>query len=236
MKRLTSWIVRFLTFLALVFILLNYEIQALNNIYLKTFWHNLKFISAALYILIPLVLLFVLLLLLFTNKWALRVEKLSIGGFSILFDNPNSLFKRQVRNFLDTKRTIFKIDLDRDNFKETLDSFYEVYKFFRDEIKVYGDISKKRLTNDEALIYYKLANDTIKVLNNFLTEHQSNYKRWYIFLEKTDENKYYLTPIGELQKEYGNYDKLCRDFEEVNKYFINKIASKFEIDLQKWGV
>lgn len=236
MRRIVSKIIGCLLVLALMGILICYEIQDISNVYVKTFWHNLKFLSNALYTLIPMALLLGLLLLLFTNKWALRVEKLSIGGFSILFDNPNKLFKRQVRNFLDTKRSVFNIDLDNDNFKETLDSYFEVYKFLRDEIKIFGDVRRKRLSDNETLNLYRLANEMIRVLNNFLTKHQSNFRRWYTYIEKTDETKYYLTPIGDLQREYAYYEALCQDFEQVNKFFINEIAGEFEINLQKWGI
>ncbi len=236
MKRIIMFISICSVIIVSIYFMLTYEIQNMDCIYLKILWHNLKFVSTALYTLIPLLLLFLLLLLLFTNTWALRVEKLSIGGFSIIFDNPTNLYKRQVRNFLNTKRTVFKIDCDHDNFKETFDSYFEIYKFFRDEIKVFGNVRKKRFRSNETIELYNLTNETIKVLNNFLTGHQSDYRRWYTYIEKKDEEKYYLTPIGELQKEYASYDKLCSGFIEVNHFFIQKIAGEFEIDMQKWGV
>lgn len=236
MKRIIVIIIYGLTFFVLMYFMLNYEIQKLDSKYIKTLWHNIKFVSSALYTLIPLLFIFVFLSLLFTNKWALRVEKLSIGGFSILFDNPSNLYKRQVRNLLNTKRTVFKINCNDDNFKETFDSYFDIYKFFRDEIKVFGNVKGRRFSSNETMELYKLTNETIKVLNDFLTEHQSNYRRWYTYLEKIDEERYYLTPIGELQKEYVNYDKLCDGFIEVNKFFRNKIAIKFEIDMNKWGI
>lgn len=225
-----------LIIVVIIFLLSNIEIQAINCVYIRTLWHNLKFISTVLYILIPLILIFIFLLLLFTNKWALRVEKLSIGGFSILFDNPIKLYKRQVKNFLDSKRTIFKIDFCYDNFKETFDSYFEIYHFFRDEIKILGNVREKHFGNKESENIYNLANQTLKVLNNFLTMHQSDYRRWYTYIEKNNQEKYYLMPIGELQKEYVNYKKLCCDFKKVNEFFINKVANEFEIDLEKWEV
>lgn len=53
-----------------------------------------------------------------------------------MFDNPAKLYKRAVRSFLDTKRSLFKIDLERDNFDETLSSYYKTYEFFREEMKI----------------------------------------------------------------------------------------------------
>ncbi len=145
--------------------------------------------------------------------------------------------KKSVKVPLDTKRTIFKIDFAHDNFKETFDSFFEIYRFFRDEIKILGNAKKKkRKTNNETVELYNLANETIKVLNNFLTEHQSNYRRWYIYIEKKHEEDFYLKPIGELQKNYSNYEKLCNDFMFINDFFVHKIAKRFEIDIEKWGI
>ena len=53
-----------------------------------------------------------------------------------------------------------------------------MYKFFRDEIKVLGNVrKKKREISNETLELYNLSNDAIMVLNDFLTVHQSNYRR-----------------------------------------------------------
>lgn len=210
------------------------SIQNINCTYFKILWHNVKLISEALYIFIPLLLILLFFFLLITNKWALRIEKMNIGGFSILFDNPMKIYKRQVRNYLDTKRTVFEIDLNNDNFNETLDSYYDVYKFFREEIKMLGDISEAHIKRNDRIRLYNMANETLKVLNRFLTKHQSNYRRWYAYLEKHDEEKYYLTPIGELQKEYPNYKSLCSDYKGVNEYFMSTIAAEFNIDTEKW--
>lgn len=210
------------------------SIQNIDCVYFKTLWHNLKFISEALYVFIPLLLILLFFFLVITNKWALRIEKMNIGGFSILFDNPMKIYKRQVRNYLDTKRTVFKIDLDNDNFNETLDSYYDVYKFFREEIKMLGDISEIHIKRNDRIRLYTMANEMLKVLNRFLTKHQSNYRRWYAYLEKHDEKKYYLAPIGELQREYPDYKSLCLDFKDVNEYFMSTVAAEFNIDTEKW--
>jgi hypothetical protein len=49
---------------------------------------------------LPLLLVFMVLLLLLTNRWAFKIEKLSLGAFNLLFDNPAKLYKRTVRSFL----------------------------------------------------------------------------------------------------------------------------------------
>lgn len=237
MKTIIYWTLGFISLIGIGCFLSVVELQKIDNKHIKVLWTNLKFISTALFILIPLILIILLLIFLLIRKWVFRVERLSIGGFNVLFDNPNQLFKKQLRTFLDTKRTLFKMDYEHDNFKETIDSYFEVYKFLRDEIKILGDAKKsKRNRINKTTQLYDLSNEMIKELNNFLTTHQSNYRRWYTYLEKHDEKNFYLKPIGELQKKYHNYDELCNDFQKINEFFSQKIALKFEINIEKWGI
>lgn len=234
MNKKICWIMGFVPFLVIFSL---FEIKNIEFLGIKTLWHNLKFMSLAIYTLLPFFLIIIFICLLLTNKWAFRVEKLDIGGFSILFDNPNHLFKRRVRSFLDTKRSIFRIDINHDNFKEVLDSYYDVYIFFRSEINILGDVKKrKRQVAKETLELYEITNEIIKELNVFLTEHQSNYKRWYTYVEKNNESKFHLEPIGNLQKEYVDYNNLCKGFSAVNNYFISKVAPKFNLNIEKWGI
>lgn len=220
--------------IVLIYLISKFEIRSIDCCYIKTFWHNVQFISKALYVIIPLLIMVLVFLFLLTDKWAMRVEKLSIGGFNVIFDSPKNLYRRQVRNYLDTKRTIFVLDCKYDNFKETFDSYYNIYTFFREQAKFFGNVKERKFRNNDEKRLYELTNEIIRVLNNFLTKYQSNYRRWYTYLEKKDEEKFYLTPIGDLQKEYMDYDDLCKAFKEVNKYFVDNIASEFEIDINKW--
>ncbi|WP_088345141.1 hypothetical protein [Bacillus cereus] len=235
MKKIAYWTMVLLFFSGLVCFLSLVDIQKIKVGYIGTLWSNLTFISTILFSLIPLLLIILLLVLALLKKWAFRVEKLSIGGFNILFDNPNQLFKRQVSSYLDTKRTLFIIDFEHDNIKETLDSYFDVYKFLRDEIKILGDTKKKRKNSKNSKLY-NLANEMIKELNLFLTTHQSNYRRWYTYLEKHDERNFYLKPIGELQNDYHNYKQLKTDFKKLNKFFIEEVAKEFDVEIEKWDV
>ncbi|MED3201286.1 hypothetical protein [Bacillus toyonensis] len=234
MKRIAYWITVLLFFSGLLSFLSLVDIQKIKIGYISTLWRNLTFISTTLFSLIPLLLIILFLVLVLLKKWAFRVEKLSMGGFNILFDNPNQLFKRQVSSYLDTKRTLFIVDFEHDNIKETLDSYFDVYKFLRDEIKILGDTKKKKKNSkNNNTQLYDLSNEMIKELNIFLTTHQSDYRRWYTYLEKHDERNFYLKPIGELQTDYHNYDQLRTD---LNKFFTEKVAKEFDVDIEKWSV
>jgi len=239
MKRFRFLIVFIIVTVLILVLLSTFEIRSLSHTFLRTLWSNFRAISAIVYVLLPLTLLLIFCTLFLTNRWAVRVEKANIGGFHIIFDNPAKLYKRHIRNYLDTKRTIFKIDCDHDNFDETLDSYFEIYKFFRDEIKILGNVKKqytKPSKGKEAAHLYDLTNQVIQQLNEFLTKNQSDYRRWYRYIEKTNEEVFYLTPIGDLQKQYPQYKDLCCGFEQVNTFFINSIACEFDIDILKWGI
>lgn len=163
-----------------------------------------------------------------SSRWIFRIEKLNLGGMSIICSNPDDLFKQQVRNFLNTKRTLFKIDEDKDNFYETIGSYYEVYAFIRDEIKIYDNKSYQEKSS-----CYKSANKMIKKLNEFLTSNQNDYKRWYNYMIDNKMKDIYNKDIKEIQMGYRHYQKLITEFKEVNTLF-KSVANDFDIDISKW--
>ncbi|MEQ6390814.1 hypothetical protein RZN22_16090 [Bacillaceae bacterium S4-13-58] len=231
------WVISLGAALIILIFLSIYELKSMDLNFLVVLWGNLQFISSVIFALLPLLIMILLFVLFLKKKWAFRVERLSIGGFNILFDNPSHLFKKQMRTYLDTKRTLFMIDLKHDNFNDTLDSYFEMYKVLKSEIKILGEISEKPIKRSkETHKLYELSNDMLKELNSFLTKHQSDYRRWYKYMELKHEDDFYLKPIGELQKEYGNYEEFCRDFQEINKFFVTKVSDTFNVNIEKWGI
>lgn len=201
-----------------------------NHIYYINFKNNIKFIMNIFNKSLPLLIIGVVFVFykILSSKWIFRIEKLTLGGMSIIFSNPDDLFKQQVRNFLNTKRTLFKLDEDKDNFYETIDSYYQVYSFIRDEMKIYDN---KSYQNESSC--YSEANRMIKILNEFLTSNQNDYKRWYKYIIDNKIEYLYDKDVKEIQMEYRHYDKIVNDFKEVNKVFCS-VAEKFDIDLNKW--
>lgn len=190
---------------------------------------NIKFIVKVISTALPLLIIMIIFLVykFFNKKWIFRVEKLNLGGVNIICDNPDTLFSQQVKNFLNTKRTLFKIDVNNDNFHDTLKSYYDVYNFLREEMKIFDPKTAK------VSKYYEIANDMIQVLNTFLTAHQSNYRRWYEYIEKKNLDDIYNKDICEVQKEYRNYVPMVEDFKSLNEFFCS-VAAQFEIDTNKW--
>ncbi|MDW6055660.1 hypothetical protein R4T60_15855 [Bacillus paralicheniformis] len=206
---------------------------------------NIKVLNEFLLVILPLLLIMVLIWGFWVNRFALKIEKLTLGGFNILFDNPADLYVRSVKSFLDTKRTLFFIDPSRDNFDETLTSYYNTYEFFRNEMKILDNKEKKgRRLNQEQKKLYVLTNEIIHKLNDFLTSHQNNYRRWYkhvsdedmIKLPNGEEIIVHSTPINKVQEQYYRYEEICKGFQEINVFFRDEVNKKFKINLKKWGV
>ncbi len=122
---------------------------------------------------------------------------------------------------------LYKLDVSRDNFYETINSYYSVYNFLREEIKVFDSKSSKECMS------YNAANKMLRELNIFLTTHQNNFKRWYEYITDKNKDTNYNKDIDEIQKEYRNYRQLVDDFKELNMFFCS-VAVVFEIDINKW--
>ncbi len=216
---------------------------------------NINFIIKVLNKALPLLVITIIFILykVLSNKWVFRIEKFNLGGVSVICNNPEDIFKQQVKNFLNTKRTLFKIDEERDNFYDTIGSYYQVYNFLRDEIKVYDIESSNKSFNKKSSLKkwfsklssegeescvetncYKKANSMIKELNEFLTSHQSDFRRWYEYLINNEMKDIYNKRIYEIQKDYGRYEEIVEDFKKINAFFCS-VAPEFEIDYKKWN-
>lgn len=208
------------------------------------FMSNVNIIRAFLSVLILFLIAYILLIGAFHQRYSLRLEQLSFGGINILLNKSDLLFKKSVKNYLDTKRSLFKFDPNYDSIEEVLNSYYEYYKFIKDEMKLL-DITKRR---DKKL--YSLANEMLKTLNRFLTRHQNNYRRWHKFISDNDKVitkdknyngefvtlSYHLTPISTIQSHYYHFNEILEGFKEVNDFFTDKVVNEFNINVDKWGI
>ncbi|MCZ8514334.1 hypothetical protein O9H85_18265 [Paenibacillus filicis] len=239
-----KWIIRLcfaVITIGILYCIIWLDLNALNDTRLMK---NIRILSAILFLILPLIILVGILLGLLTKKWALKIEKVSLGGFNLLFDNPVKLYIRAVRSFLDTKRTLFYIDFERDNFDETLTSYYKTYEFFRNEMKVLENEKKSgRWNKKEQQELYQITNKIIHKLNDFLTTYQNNFRRWYKYVSDKNEVKcigsdksleFHMTPISEIQKQYYQYNELCSGFKEINDFFENEVNKHFQVNIEKW--
>ncbi|MBJ8423477.1 hypothetical protein I6M74_16455 [Acinetobacter bereziniae] len=169
------------------------------------------------------------------KKYSLRIDKLSLGGLNILFDTSRTLYINSVANYLDSKRTLFRIEPKYDNFSDVFKSYFETYNFFRQEMKILDPKRDKDL--------YDLTNHILQELNKFLTINQNNYHRWYQKISSDNSTEYppegsekyfYNTPIGEIQEKYYAYKDLLEGFQSINIFFENNVKGPFEVNSEKW--
>ena len=154
----------------------------------------------------------------------ISLTSVSFGAFGIQIKNPDKLVKNNIRNYLNTKRSLFAIDLDNDNLAEVIDSYYEIYKWLRGQFELYDSDTKSKV--------YKDLNNMLALLNYFLTRYQSNYRLWY---EHILDEKYTDKDIAELQKSYRHYEEMSVDIKKLNEAML-KYAETYKIESGKWLV
>lgn len=199
-------------------------------------------LTALITLLVPFILLCLIFSAWITRHLHIQIERMNVGGINLLFRKPDKIFINSAKAFLETKRTLYKIDNELDNFNETLDSYFATHQFFRQEMAIL-DTTKK-----EQKKLYDLSSEIISHLNLFLTAYQNNYRRWYI--NTIEENrvvnlkgngeeelgkKPHMMRVGELQRYYYDYDEILRGFESINVFFRKEVNSIIEVDVKKWG-
>lgn len=157
------------------------------------------------------------------NKTHFRVPKIKIAGMEIELDNTEDVVKNNVKNYLATKRSLFAIDIEHDNFDDVMSSYHGTYCFIREQMSYFEDISQT-----DSFTYKKLM-EIILTLNRFLTKNQSDYRRWYKF-----ENEKSFIPLKQLQPQYYAYDKLIADFKAVN-FEMCRYAKDLDLDISRWS-
>lgn len=167
--------------------------------------------------------LLVFVIIYFKSKFTLEISSFSIGNININIKNIDRVVISNIRNYLNSKRTLFLIDIEYDNFYDVFDSYHQIYCFLREQIQLYD--SK---TDSKA---YESIETAFKELNTFLTKHQTNYRRWYE--AKSQAEEFAELDIHELQKKYRHYDELCADLTQINVN-MNDLAKQFNINTEKW--
>ncbi|MEC5044930.1 hypothetical protein, partial [Klebsiella pneumoniae] len=170
---------------------------------------NRPLVTGALSILLISVFIWLMVSLYLLKKYSVKVEKLSLGGVNILFNESATLYKKSVKNHLDSKRAIFKLRKNVDAFDEVISSYYQTYQFIRDEMKILNPKKDREI--------YDFSNEMLMVLNRFLTNYQNNYKRWYKYISDKDEvvdrvsgdvMRFHATSINKIQMQYYDYERI----------------------------
>lgn len=168
------------------------------------------------------------------KKYTLRIDKFNIGGINVLFDKSSEIYIKTVGTYVSPKRSLFSFDEKRDNIYEVLNAYYDVYNFIRSTLEL--------LDYEKDSDLYKTSVNILKRLNNFLTKHQNDYRRWYDKVISDDEciasnnwEKAHNTTIERVQEQYYRYDELLKDINDLNEYMSKKeIKNTFRIKVFIW--
>lgn len=158
-------------------------------------------------------------------KLSVSISGVSFAGFEITLKDTDANVKNKVRNYLNTKRSLFYIKPEYDNICEVFTSYYAIYDFLRGQLLEFENRKKT-----DSRLYCEIQN-MLKELNKFLTMYQSDYRRWFAWYEKQKEECY--IPLAEFQKAYPSYDILIRHFKELN-LSMQEHAKVFDINMLDW--
>lgn len=175
---------------------------------IDTLAKNIKFINDVItrYLLVIIIIVVIWCWIFIRNHMNISVPKISFAGIEINLKNIDGIVKANIRNYLNTKRTLFAIDFSIDNFDDVFESYHQIYEFLRTQMSYYEDMS---ISNNEL---YKEIDDMVTQINKFLSTNQTNYRRWYKF-----ENSKEYVPIDVLQQKYPEYENLKKSFTDINK-------------------
>ncbi|MDN6900662.1 hypothetical protein [Oenococcus sicerae] len=168
------------------------------------------------------------------KRYSLRIDKFNIGGINILFDKSSDIYIKTVGTFISSKRSLFNFKKTRDNIYEVLNTYYEVYNFIRSNLELLDPIKDKKL--------YETSVAILKMLNNFLTTHQNDYRRWYDKIISNDRITsngkkiiVHETTIEDIQNQYYRYDELLNDIHQINRYMSKEdIKDIFRVNIFDW--
>lgn len=219
-------------FLVLLMSSCNYNFREIveSNKYLLSLKLNILYFLSILSKSVPIIVIILLIYIWrkFATKWVIKIEKLDIGGASVVFERPEQLFKQQIKNFMNTKRTLFYFDPERDNIEDTISSYYKTYEFIREKMQIYDTKSSEQSK------YYEFSNNMLQTLNEFLTSNQSNYRRWVKYKTEQYRPEDYSRGICEIQKEYWRYKEIIEGLKILNTDFL-KYSEIFDINTDKWA-
>ena len=84
-----------------------------------------------------------LVVILYLRKYAdVKVPSISIAGIEFNLKNIDRIVKANLTNYFVTKRSLFKIDILKDNFDDVFESYHNTYEFIRLQMSYYENVAK----------------------------------------------------------------------------------------------
>lgn len=179
------------------------------------------------WVLIPILVVGVIIYLIwiFRFKKNYKIHEMSVDisakpkvTFKVKRNTENLFIANRIYLELITRKAALPFDEDNDVISEIYDSWYELFKIIRNEIKdVPGEYLLSHNPTEE------LIGLTIRILNeglrNHLTKYQARFRKWYKIESEKDKNK--LLSPQQIQEQYPEYENLVNDLKSVNQILMD---------------
>lgn len=167
-------------------------------------------------------------------KFKPSLSEFSFAGITFSLREPD--VKKDVRLFLNTKRSLFQFIEGYDNLYDVIRSWYEILKFLRNKISNLEEKSGGELVGGEASEVGKKCEELLLELNTFLTKYQSDYKRWYEqeIDRQTTGSTATFRPFDQIQRSYPLYGNMITDINRINAIMQEEFVPYFGINAEKW--
>lgn len=156
------------------------------------------------------------------RKFDINITKISVKGIDFNFKNNEETAKFKIKNYLNSKRSLFVIYEEYDNYYDVINTYYNAIVFLR---SILEQFEKNQSINNPT---YQNTLGIIIKLNGFLTKYQSDYRRWY----ENNLNKKYR-PFISIQKDFYNYDAMTHDLNQLVQD-LHEEAKFFDINISQW--
>lgn len=183
-----------------------------------------KFIIRYPWLITVTIILFLIILLI--QNFSPNSTIVKLGGIEFQFKHTENNVKIQVKNYLSSKRSIFVLYKEYDNFYDVINSMYDILIFLRKQLANFDHFSQ---TNNEC---YKQIEGMIQSIGRFLTKYQSDYRRYYE--SKLEQNCEDFIPFKNIQNTYFQVTEMIMDFHKLNSE-MKPYAKFFGIDIKKWS-
>lgn len=170
-------------------------------------------IATLIIIVAALVIYLIIKLILKLIKGRVSIKTITINGISVDLE-CNSYVKKLANEVwieLSTRKIALPFDEENDVIVEVYNSWYEVFKRFREILKELP-INNNKEVEKLSLLILKILNEELRC---HLTKWQSRFRKWY----KENENIIGEDP-QEIQKKYPQYKELVKDLKRVNNNMI----------------
>ena len=204
------------------------ESESITLIDFEIDWSKPKFlIESSWWILIPMILVLLIIYLVWICKFKKNysVHEMSVDvsakpkmTFRVKRNTENLYIANRIYLELVTRKAALPFDENNDVISEVYDSWYELFKIIRSEIKnVPGEYLISHNPTEELIgLSIRILNEGLR---NHLTKYQSRFRKWYKTESEKEENK--SLSHQQIQKKYPDYDNLLADLKSVNAILIN---------------